>query len=194
MVGKVWFLTGSGALFLRGRPAHLTTLSSLCFFNSQTRFSIKTEINRFLYSSFIAVCLWNAFLSLWVHSFNQLRGENLKQKALIRDFPGSPVVKTSPSNSEDVISNPGQGVNIPHAFWPKQQQQQIQSIKQKQYYNNSRNTFKNSSTSEKKKPSLKKKKKFLSGSEYQPPIWQTSDHRTTQKSLSNLFSGFSWYR
>ena len=34
------------------------------------------------------------------------------------DFPGSPVVKTSPSNAGDVGS-PGQGDKIPHASWPK---------------------------------------------------------------------------
>ena len=31
------------------------------------------------------------------------------------DFPGSPVVKTSPSNTGGVCSIPGQGAKIPHA-------------------------------------------------------------------------------
>ena len=36
-----------------------------------------------------------------------------------RDFPSSPVVKTLPSNAGGVDSVPGQGVNIPHASGPK---------------------------------------------------------------------------
>ena len=37
-----------------------------------------------------------------------------------RDFPGGPVVKTSPSNAGDAGSIPGPGAKIPHASWPKQ--------------------------------------------------------------------------
>ena len=46
------------------------------------------------------------------------------------DFPGGPVVKTSPSNAEGMGSIPGQGAKIPHASQPKKQ-----NIKQKQHYN-----------------------------------------------------------
>ena len=46
------------------------------------------------------------------------------------DFPGSPVVKTLPYNAEGVGSIPGQGVKIPHASEPKNQ-----NIKQKQNCN-----------------------------------------------------------
>ena len=35
------------------------------------------------------------------------------------DFPGGPVVKTSPSNAGGAGSNPGWGGKIPHASWPK---------------------------------------------------------------------------
>ena len=35
------------------------------------------------------------------------------------DFPGSPVVKTSPSNAGGVSSIPGQETKIPHASQPK---------------------------------------------------------------------------
>ena len=42
------------------------------------------------------------------------------------DFPGSPVVKTSPSNAGGVGSIPGQGAKIPHALQPNNQ-----NIKQK---------------------------------------------------------------
>ena len=51
-------------------------------------------------------------------------------KSHYRDFPGSPVVKTSPSNAGGAGSIPGQGAKIPHASRPKNQ-----NIKQKQYCN-----------------------------------------------------------
>ena len=46
-----------------------------------------------------------------------------------RDFPGNPVVKTSPSNKGNAGSIPGCRSKIPHAPWPKKKK-----IKQKQYY------------------------------------------------------------
>ena len=36
-----------------------------------------------------------------------------------RDFPGSPVIKTSLSNARDAGSIPVWGAKIPHALWPK---------------------------------------------------------------------------
>ena len=39
----------------------------------------------------------------------------------IWDFPGSPVVETSPSSTGVAGSIPGQGAKIPHAPWPKTQ-------------------------------------------------------------------------
>ena len=51
-------------------------------------------------------------------------------KTTMRDFPGGPVVKISPSNAGGVGSIPGWGAKIPHASWPKNQ-----NIKQKQYCN-----------------------------------------------------------
>ena len=53
-----------------------------------------------------------------------------------RDFPGGPVVKTSPSNAGG--AGPGQGAKIPHAPQPKNQ-----NIKQKQYCNRLNKDFKN---------------------------------------------------
>ena len=47
-----------------------------------------------------------------------------------RDFPGCPVVNTSPSGAKGAGSNPGQGAKIPHASQPKNQNK-----KQKQYCN-----------------------------------------------------------
>ena len=41
------------------------------------------------------------------------------QKNQKRDFPGGPIVKTSPSNREDVGSIPSQGAKISHASRPK---------------------------------------------------------------------------
>ena len=46
----------------------------------------------------------------------------------VGDFPGGPVVKTSPSNTGGPNSIPDQRAKIPHASWPKNQ-----NIKQKQY-------------------------------------------------------------
>ena len=66
-----------------------------------------------------------------------------------RDFPGSPVVKTSPSNAEGAGSIPGGRTKIPHASGPK-----IQNIKQNQYCNKFNKDFKKWSTLKK---SLKKK-------------------------------------
>ena len=38
---------------------------------------------------------------------------------LLWDFPGSSVIKDSPSNAVGLI--PSRGAKIPHAFWPKHQ-------------------------------------------------------------------------
>ena len=38
-----------------------------------------------------------------------------KKKKIFRDFPGGPVIGTSPSNAEGVASILGQGAKIPHA-------------------------------------------------------------------------------
>ena len=38
-------------------------------------------------------------------------------KCTIWDFPGRPVVKTSPSNAGGESSTPGQGAKFPHALW-----------------------------------------------------------------------------
>ena len=47
------------------------------------------------------------------------------------DFPGGPVVKTSPSSREGVDLIPGHGAKMPYALGPKKQ-----NIKQKQYGKN----------------------------------------------------------
>ena len=55
-----------------------------------------------------------------------------------RDFPGGPVVGTLPSNAGGAAPIPGQGVGIPHASCPKNQ-----NIKQKQYCNKFNKDLKN---------------------------------------------------
>ena len=55
------------------------------------------------------------------------------------DFPGGPVVKTSPSKAGGAGSIPGGGAKIPHASWPKQGNIK----KQKQYCNKFNKDFKN---------------------------------------------------
>ena len=68
-----------------------------------------------------------------------------------RDFPGSPVVKTSPSNAGGAGSIPGWGAKIPHASRPKNQNK-----KQKQHLNKFNKDFKNGPH---QKNLLKKKEK-----------------------------------
>ena len=48
-------------------------------------------------------------------------GEPLRKKWNKGDFPGGPVVKTSPSNAMGAGSIPGGGAKIPHASQPKNQ-------------------------------------------------------------------------
>ena len=67
----------------------------------------------------------------------QQRGEWVFKRHTMGDFPGSPVVKTSPSNAGGMGLIPGQGAKIPHASCPKNQ-----NIKQKQYCNKFNTDFK----------------------------------------------------
>ena len=53
------------------------------------------------------------------------------------NFPGSSVVKASPSNAGGAGLIPDRAATIPHALWPKNQ-----SIKQKQYCNKFNKDFK----------------------------------------------------
>ena len=55
------------------------------------------------------------------------------------DFPGGPVVKTSPSNAGGASSIFWSGTKIPHALGPKKQK----NINQKQYCNKFNKDFKN---------------------------------------------------
>ena len=72
--------------------------------------------------------------NLWLNHFVW----NIWDLKYFRDFPGSPVVKTSPSSAEGVGSIPGWGAEKPHASWPKGQ-----NIKQEQYCNKFNKAFTN---------------------------------------------------
>ena len=67
-------------------------------------------------------------------------------------FPGSPVVKTPPSNAGGAGSIPGQGAKTPHTSRPKNQ-----NIKQNQYCNKFNKDLKKKIVHIKK--NLKKKKR-----------------------------------
>ena len=56
----------------------------------------------------------------------------------VRNFSGSPVVKTSPFSAGSEGSNPGQGAKILHPL-----QSENQDIKQKKYCNKCNKDFKN---------------------------------------------------
>ena len=73
------------------------------------------------------------------------------------DFPGGPVIKTSPSNAGGAGSIPGQGAKIPHASWPKNQNR-----KQKQHCNKFNKDFKNGPQQKnlKKKTALHRGRRF----------------------------------
>ena len=47
---------------------------------------------------------------------------------LLRDFPGGPVVKTSPSNAGGADLIPGQEANIPYALWPKKTKHKTEAV------------------------------------------------------------------
>ena len=55
----------------------------------------------------------------------------------MRDFSGSPAVKTLPSRAAGAGSIPSQGAKIPHTSWPKNK-----NIKQKEYCNKFNKDFK----------------------------------------------------
>ena len=56
--------------------------------------------------------------------------EPLLRISEFQDFPGGPVVETSPSSPSSAGRVPGQGAKVPRALQPKHQ-----NIKQKQYGN-----------------------------------------------------------
>ena len=77
-------------------------------------------------------------------------------KTQLRDFPGGPVVKTSPSDARGTGSIPGQGARSPYALRPEDQ-----NIKQKQYSNKFNKDFKNGPHQRKYKKKKKRKERSL---------------------------------
>ena len=84
----------------------------------------------------------------WKRAWGQMKGN-------AGDFPGSPVVKTSPSNAGGAGSIPGQGAKIPHASWPKNQKHKTEAI----LYKFNKDFLKNGP--HQKKKVFKKKKELL---------------------------------
>ena len=85
---------------------------------------------------------WNSETHLGYSSKNiniTLKKKRKKERKIVLwDFPGSPVVKTLPSNARGADLIPGWGAKIPHALWPKNQ-----NIKHKQYCNKFNKDLKN---------------------------------------------------
>ena len=54
-----------------------------------------------------------------------------------RDFPGNPVVKTSPSNKGNAGSIPGCRSKIPHASWPKKKKKKKKKLNRSNIIRNS---------------------------------------------------------
>ena len=95
----------------------------------QTLFPFLSDNHTFLFYLFIHLYS----ISIW-------------SKNIYRDFPGSPVVRTLPSNAGGVDLIPGWGAKIPHALGPKNQ-----NLKQKQYCSRFKKDFKNGPHQKKKK-------------------------------------------
>ena len=73
-----------------------------------------------------------------IHELVGIKAEELSNEELIKleekkvkklgDFPGGPVVKTSPSKAGGVGLIPGRGVKIPHASQPKTPKHKTEAI------------------------------------------------------------------
>ena len=75
-----------------------------------------------------------------------MQGSGTSGSTEMRDLPGDPVVKTSPSEAAGVDSIPRQWAKIPHASWPENQK-----IRQKQYCNKFNKDYKYGPHQKKKK-------------------------------------------
>ena len=73
-------------------------------------------------------CLWKTIW--WWTESNWAQKECLSKLEDVKDFPGGPVVETSPSKAGATGLIPRRGVKTPCALWPKNQ-----NIQQKQYCN-----------------------------------------------------------
>ena len=100
----------------------------ICFNNAQEQVSLdcyllhqgfKQDCQQLLSKFLIQTANWDFFKKRASHCFRVMRLKISRG----RDFPGSPVVKTLPSNAGDVGSIPGWGDKIPHASGAKKPKQ-----------------------------------------------------------------------
>ena len=113
------------------------------------------KLGRERLSSFTGDTGENGFLQNWGQDFNPdmsasrhkainpitSAGIENNQKVAFWDFPGSPVLTTSPSNAKDTGLIPGQAAKIPHALWSKKQN--IKQNARRDTVTNSVKTWKN---------------------------------------------------
>ena len=104
---------------------------------------------------------------------------NTGMKMRPRDFPGGPVVGTSPSNAGGAGSISDRGAKIPHASRPEDQ-----NVKQKQYCSKLNKDFKNG-------PHQKKKKKRKENETLLSTVWTYVPRSEIARSCGNsiLISG-----
>ena len=64
---------------------------------------------------------WKAIPQYKIKSSKEPKKKRIWLKTELRDFPGGPVVKASPSHAGLVGSISGWGAKISHVLWPKKQ-------------------------------------------------------------------------
>lgn len=107
----------------------------------------------------------------------------LHQRTRLGDFPGGPVVATSPSNPGYLGLIPSRGARIPQASWTESQ-----DMKEKQCYNKFNADFKNGTHQKKKKKSFFKtttKDRHISQMQYRA-------REITNKRQHNSIIQFVW--
>ena len=113
---------------LISKPKQNGGLNSLCWsFKEKVPFAVEKEscfglqcpVYLLVLSEFRQSFLPSLPLTKQPWASLHLGSENRYLKVILWGFPGGPVVKTSPSNSEGVGLIPGWGAKISHALWPK---------------------------------------------------------------------------
>ena len=126
---------------------------------------------------------WHGCIS-YISLCNKLPQNSVPSNKHLWDFPGSPVVETSPSNAGGAGSIPGRGAKIPHASGPKNQ-----NIKQMQYCYIFNKDFKNGPHQEKKKLKKIKTQTFImSHNFWESGIWEQLSWMVFSESLMRLKS------
>ena len=113
---------------LISKPKQNGGLNSLCWsFKEKVPFAVEKEscfglqcpVYLLVLSEFRQSFLPSLPLTKQPWASLHLGSENRYLKVILWGFPGGPVVRTSPSNSEGVGLIPGWGAKISHALWPK---------------------------------------------------------------------------